>query len=63
MGGITVTIEEGITSIGANMFYNCTGLTTVKYKNTDYSSSASFQTAFETDGGTIAANVFTGSGF
>ena len=62
-GGISVTFEEGITSIGDNMFNGCTGLNKIIYKNNEYTNSSSFSTAFTSDGGTISSSAFSGAGF
>ena len=62
-GGITVTFENGIQSIGNYMFKNCTGLKNINYNNTPYNSSTLFKTAFETNGRAISSSAFTDSGF
>ena len=37
---LVITIEEGITSIGTNMFYNCYGMQKMYYKGNEYTSAS-----------------------
>ena len=61
---LKIIFDEGITKIGNYMFYNCTGLNKVIYKNNEYTNLSSFKSIFvDTDGGTISSSAFTGSGF
>ena len=58
-GGLEVTLEEGITSIGNYMFYNCSGIKKITYRNTIYTSLSTFKSNFA---GNIGQNALNGIG-
>lgn len=59
---ISVTFEDGITSIGAQTFLDCTGLKMINYNNESYDSLSSFKEDFEQNERTIGNKAFHNTG-